>query len=461
MNNRKEASPSPVTVAILTLIILAGAYLRFSTLTESVVNAPVRGDAYSYFTYAVNMSEAGVYSRSTPLALGGTTIKPDADVVPVFPAFVAATLSNRWHELTEAGLEASIRPTLFMQTALSLAIIILAFLGGWLIAGEAAGLVGALLVALSPHLVNINIYLLTESLFTLLFTGGFCLMLYWFSGKGRRMPWIGLAAGLLLGIAALTRQSIQYLPFVMIPVALLMMHKSRKELALFLAGFVLVMGAWSLRNSTLPHEPGRFSPMITTIQHGSYPDFMYNGIPGSSGIPYRYDPELPAARTLHDTLAIIGKRALHAPLTYLRWYLVGKPATFLRWQALPIGVSDPRIETSGDIFIYPTTTTPYADSPVHVASYLLMYVLRLPLLLLAAAAAVLAWLPLGRRLWGPGTPLLQVTSLTMAYVIALHAVAAPFPRYAIPFFPLIYLLAAAMLCRLTALSRLLANRGKD
>lgn len=459
MSSSQEARPSPVTVAILALIILAGAYLRFSTLTESVVDTPIRGDARSYFMYAVNMEEDGIYSRALPKAFGGTAVTPDADAVPVFPLFAAATLSNRWHERTTAGVEASIRPTLFLQTALSLGVIFLCFFAGRLVAGEGVGLVCALLSALSPHLVNINIYLLTESLFTLLFTGGFCLMLFWLSERAGSRLWPGLAAGLLLGVAALTRQSVQYLPFVMIPVVLLLVRRPWKELAVFVLGFMLVWGAWSLRNSTLPpRSPDGFSPMITTIQHGSYPDLMYNGIPQSAGIPYRYDPELPAARTLHDTLAIIGKRAMQHPLTYLQWYLIGKPLTFLRWQALPIGVGDARIETSGDIFIYPTPVTPYADSPVHVASYLLMYVLRLPLLLLAAAAAVLAWLPLGRRLWGPGTPLVQITSLTMTYAIALHAVAAPFPRYAIPFFPLIYLLAAAMLCRLAALSRLLAAR---
>jgi hypothetical protein len=68
-----------------------------------------------------------------------------------------------------------------------------------------------------------------------------------------------------------------------------------------------------------------------------------------------------------------------------------------------------------------------------------MKLLHWPLIALALAATVLVWLPVfGKRL--PGTALFsaRLLSLLMLYFIALHIVAAPFPRYGIPLRPAIY-----------------------
>ncbi len=445
-------------LVLLVAIMLLGCYLRLSTLNESQVESPIRGDARSYFFYGVNLQESGVYSRFTPPLFGGSEVRPDADVVPVYPLFVGMTLADRWKEGTRTAVEASILPTLALQTLLSLLVIVASFAAGRLVAGNTAGLLVALLAAVSPHLVNSNIYLLTESLFTTLFASAFCLVLAWFAGSPKPRYGLCAIAGLLFGLACLTRQSVQYLPYLLAAFSIFLAHRNWREAAALLLVFLVTVGAWQARSHSVPASPNSFSPMVTTIQHGSYPDFMFNGIAESSGIPYRFDDELPAAKTLGDTLGIIADRARHDPLTYLHWYTVGKVKSFFHWKTEPIGTADTRLLTSGDIYIYPTPVTPYASNPVHVTTYLFMYLLHMPSLLLAFVAGILAWTPIGSRLWGKTTLLVRLTSLTLAYATTIHMIGAPFPRYAIPFLPLVYLLAVALLVRLPALASEIQRR---
>lgn len=440
------------TAFLLILILILGAYLRLSTLNESVVEQPIRGDARSYFFYAVNLQTDGIYSRSGPRVFGAAQPAPDAELVPVYPLFVGLTLSDSWKEMNMAGVEGSIRPTLLLQSLLSLLVIVASFVAGRLMAGNAGGLVAALLAALSPHLVNCSIYLLTESLFTTLFAAAFCLVLAGFSGGPKPRYGLYAAAGLLIGMACLTRQAVQYLPYLLALASIYLARRSWREATVFLAVFLVAMGAWQIRNMSIPATPASFSPMVTTIQHGSYPNLMFNNMPQSAGIPYKFDNELPKAKTLKETLDIIAHRAGQDPLTYLHWYTIGKVSSFFRWKTEPIGSAGNSILTSGDIYLYPTPVTPYADKAAHVASYLFMYLLYTPCLVLALAAAILGWTPLGAPLWGHHALLVRVTGLTLAYATAIHMIGAPFPRYAIPFLPLVYLLAAALLVRLPVLA---------
>lgn len=443
-----------IVLFLLAVIILAGGFLRLSALTGSYVYMPIRGDAASYFYYAINLNTEQVYSRSPPVALGSQkAIQPDADVVPVFPLFVAATLSGDWQLRTHGGVEASIRPTLFLQTGLSIAVIVLGFLAGRRIGGTTAGLVCALLIALSPHLVNINIYLLTEPTFALLFVTACLLTFYWLDSRSPWSPLLPALAGTSLGLSALTREAVTYLPYLVAFFSIVAIRRPWREAAIYVVAFLLVTGAWAVRNHVSVPAPGNFSPLVNTIQHGSYPDFMYNGQRESQGVPYSFDKELPQQKTLAGTLRIIGARIQQDPATYLHWYLVGKPVSLFTWTPLPVGVHDSRLLTSGDIFIYPTLESPYENRTPHRLSYFLMYLMYLPCLVLAFAAFILSWTQLGHRLWQGTTPLVQLTGLILLYAIGIHMIGAPFPRYAIPFLPLVYLLAAALAVRLPALAR--------
>jgi len=68
--------------------------------------------------------------------------------------------------------------------------------------------------------------------------------------------------------------------------------------------------------------------------------------------------------------------------------------------------------------------------------------LHAPLMVLAMAAAAVAWLPaVARLLSRDGLWALWVLSLVMVHFTLLHVVGAPFPRYGIPLRPLAYVMS--------------------
>lgn len=432
------------TTAFLVAIVLFGLFLRVTALSSSAVKDPVRGDAISYFFYAVNLKTEGVYSRTTPTLFNeASQPKADATIPPGYPLFVTAFLGEEWKQGTNTGVYASIEPVLIAQTLLSVTVILLVFFTGRRLFGPVAALGAALLAAISPHLVNINIYLLTESLFTVFFCLGLWLLVRHLSPEA---PWSGALAGLALAGAALTRSTVQYLPLVLAAFFILRSPSSWRGWAGFLTAFLVVFCAWGFRNVA---SVGSFSDpwaMTATIQHGSYPEFMHAGLPESQGIPYHYDTELSSHMPLADLLAAISRRFLADPGSYLHWYLIGKPLALFNWNIMPIGSEEAvHLLLSGDIYIYPTPATPYGSHPLFIATYLICKVLYLPCLLLAVAGAVLTWIPALRHLWGSRLIPMQLLSLTFFYVVGIHMVGAPFPRYAIPFQPLLYLLALGSL----------------
>jgi 4-amino-4-deoxy-L-arabinose transferase-like glycosyltransferase len=429
------------TLLLLALIFLMGFFLRLSVLTGSEVINPIRGDAASYFFYGVNLQSEGTYSRTRPPYFGGTPPVPDAAAAPVFPFFVAAFLGAQWQAGTAADVYASLRPVLFMQTLLSSLVVLLVYGIGrqFLAIGPALG--AALLTAISPHLINANIYLLTESLFTVLFWLSLWLLVRSLAPESRRA---GLLAAVVLGLAALTRSVVQYLPFLLAVFFIMRSPASWRRWGGFTGVFLLVFATWGIRNLVVT---GAFSDpqgMTATIQHGSYPDFTYPGLPESRGMPYRYDPEMTLATPLPESLAIIARRALAMPGDYLWWYTLGKPLALFTWHPVPFDTGDARLLTEGDIFIYPTAQTPYAGHPLFKATYLISYMVYRPLLLLAGLAMLLAWLPACRSFWGESLIGMRLLSLILLYVIGIHMIGAPFPRYAIPFQPLLYLLALGL-----------------
>lgn len=434
--------PGIRTLLILTVIFLLGLFLRVGALVGSQVSEPIRGDAVAYFFYGVNLQSDGIYSRDRPTFYGGKPPRPDAKIAPVFPFFVASLMGKQWQLGSKTDAEASIRPVLLTQTALSslLVLLVYAIARRFLTSGPA--LTAAFLTAISPHLINVNIYLLTESLFTLLFWSSLWLLVRSLTPEHRHA---GLLAAALLGLAALTRSVVQYLPFVLVLFFIMRSPASWRHWGGFIGIFLLVFGAWGARNLV---TTGSFSDplaMTATIQHGSYPDFMYEGLPESRGAPYRFDSELTLATPLSETLAIIARRFQETPSDYIWWYTLGKPLALFSWLPIPIGSSGLPLTTSGDIFIYPTPTTPFAGQPLFTTAYLISYLLYRPLLLLAALATVAAWLPACRSFWGERLGMMRLLSLILLYVIGIHLIGAPFPRYAVPFQPLLYLLALGLL----------------
>lgn len=299
------------------------------------------------------------------------------------------------------------------------------------------GLIAALLTAFSPHLVNLNVYLLTETLF------GFTLLLFVWSVR-----WLGakpdlprvLLASALLGVAALVHPAVQHFVLLWVLLVALTLPRPtgpRAGLAVALAavvGFAIVFGPWVYRNLTVLHAAEDDQPMINTLHHGIYPNFMYQDRSETFAYPYRFDPN--SARISADIPSVlneIGRRFTEEPARHLRWYLIDKPIALWSWNS---------VQGIGDTSIYPVSDSPYLHNPGFQASHRLMRLLHWPLVVLGGIGAILVWLPaVGRRLEAAQRLTLRSMSLLVLYLTLVHMVGAPFPRYTWPLRPLLYLMA--------------------
>jgi hypothetical protein len=319
------------------------------------------------------------------------------------------------------------------QVLISTLSVVLVYLAAAHLVGRAWGLTAALLTGLSPHLINANIYLLTETLFAFLLV----LFAYALTRLGDAPKWpVLVVAGGLIGSAALVHPSAQHfiLPWMLL---LWLMHPRAlrwRAPALALLGFLLVFGPWVGRNLATIGSTGDDQPIINTIHHGLYPDFVYADRPESFGYPYRYDPR--SAEIAADLPSVLGelyRRLTDEPWRHLRWFLLGKPIALWSWDT---------VQGVGDSFTYPVMNSPYFHHPGFRATHWLMRMLHWPLVTLGALGALLVWLSKASEPWSPEHRLaLRSISLLILFLTVVHIVGAPFPRYATPLRPLLYLFA--------------------
>ncbi|MEO6581758.1 MAG: glycosyltransferase family 39 protein [Sphingomicrobium sp.] len=190
------------------------------------------GDADYYLRVADNLLHNGVHSER-PDALPAD-FRP-----PGYPAFLAVILSFG------AGSSAAIA----FQSLLILAASLLTF---WTLrlVDRVLAIGSALLVATSPFLILYEFVLISEVLYvTLVWVAWLFLFTSLRSGMAP-----AIAAGILLGLAILTRDTVLLLPLFALPFAAFLANRGRAVMRLTaaaLAAYLIVL-PWPLRNATLP-----------------------------------------------------------------------------------------------------------------------------------------------------------------------------------------------------------------
>jgi 4-amino-4-deoxy-L-arabinose transferase-like glycosyltransferase len=421
---------SSTTRLLLILVLALSVFLQSVVVSRTQVNAPLRVDALDYFSYALNLRDHGVYSLQRGwMQKDAPPPVPDATRPPGYPVFLLLLHpAKSWEWLTKLG---------YVQSLLATFSVLLVFLLGRRFLADGWALAAAFLTAVCPSLVVMPTYVLSETLFTLLL-----LLAVLATSASLRRPtdWrFAVLTGLAWAASALVRPTSQFLPllFLLLAMALPALASLRRAAAWCLLAFVLALAPWQLRNQSLPPESGGSSLMVKALAHGSYPDFKFEGRDDSYGYPYHSDPRAEErARNLPSFARVLAADVQQHPGRMLRWYLVGKPIAFLSW-------ADPQ---SWDIFIYAVDRSPYLENAWLKHSWHLMRVLHAPLALLATLATLIAlWRP---RLLVPeagARAAMMLVAVVFAYAIAFHMVVAPFPRYNLPFRPLMFLLAALAL----------------
>ena len=419
-----DKKSSIVVLPILILILVTGFYLRCESVINTEVINPLRADAGQYFMYAYNLRHKHAYSHQvgSPGDLD-SPVKPDAVRSPGYPLFLSLFVDGLPNKRTISWI-------LFSQMIISTLTIFVAFLLFEKFLSPLWSLGIALLVALSPHLIVSNSYILSETLFCfLLVVLGWVMSLF---GK-KPSPWLGVAIGVAMGIAALIRPSLQFFPFIL--ALFLMFHYGWKMgirySGVMLLGFSLAFLPWIGRNMATLGIATDNRLMINFLHHGMYPDFMYDGVPESCGFPYRYNPRSEEiGNDVPSVLKEIATRFTQEPLRHAKWYLLDKPRVFWSWDI---------IQGLGDAFVYPVSSSPYFQNNFFRITHRLMYVLHYPFVVLALFGCLMAWFPLTTiGLTQESLLIARFCSLLLLFYTLMHIIGAPFPRYSVPLRPYLY-----------------------
>lgn len=414
------------TMLALVIVTAIGFHLRVQTVHQTQTPNPIIADARDYFAYAFNLRHHGVYSRSVE-TFTNPSARPEPDALrsPGYPAFLSLFMGKPVDQSTLKHIK-------WAQALLSTLAILGTFFLARLFLPTIGALGAALLTALSPHLVNVNLYLLTESLFAFLAVVG-----AWALGRAlqshRRAYLLWAVCGLLLAAGSLVRPSLQYFIVVAVLLAVASLGTRRGLKASVVAGaiFAVAMGAWSARNYAVIGELSDDTLKISAIHHGLYPGFRYQDDPKTYGYPYRYDPRSPEiSRSVSAALTEVRRRFAEEPLRHLGWYLFGKPVALWSWNI---------VQGAGDAFVYPVEQSPYQDNPLFRSSHALMRWAHWPLVVLGALGSLAVWVPaVGRRLPPDQRVTAKAVSAILLYFTLIHMIVQPFPRYSIPLRPLLY-----------------------
>ena len=410
----------------LLLVACLSLWVQWTTVRETLPTNAGGPDAGSYVSYAYNLREFGVYSRSRTWE--GKVATPVADAVspPGYPLFLAAFMRGApdypfMHRVIVAQAGLGVLTTLF------------AFLLALRVAGTASACAVGALTAISPHLIGITTSLLTESLFTCtLLLSAWLLVRALQGGTWRRWA----LAGLAIGACCLVRPTLQLLPFLALALVVLLPRGRpwRKQTAIAVGACCLLLLPWLAYKQSLPVRADQPDLLRATLYHGSFPDLTYNGDRRTFGFAYRFDPRAKEAMSSNaGLLRVVGTRMREQPLRYLRWYVLGKPVFFLSWDNSAAG--------AGDAFIDRLVDSPFYHRTSFKLMHAFMHGLHWPLMLLGIATALAAWLR--PRIFSGKIDLasLRLVSALALAAIVLHMIGAPYPRYGIPFRPLFYLLA--------------------
>lgn len=223
-------------LAALIAILLIGLGLRSGQAWDG--RAPVY-DAAAYAAIAANLD------RGDGFTVGASATQPSSNYSPGLPLLVAGV-----YKLTGGVHERTARVLLALIGSLA---ILFTYLIGRRLSGPAAGLIGAIAVAIYPALLEYQGMLMSEPLAATLLSGA-VLAMFWAGDTGGGAPARWLLPGGLLGGLAMVRP--EYLGVALLLGVVVFARYARDDWrgglakgAVLLAGVVVVVAPWTVRNA--------------------------------------------------------------------------------------------------------------------------------------------------------------------------------------------------------------------
>lgn len=423
-------------VVVLVTFALA---VRLEYQHETITDNPLRGDASLYYSAAYNLHHFGTHSIDAPSAVPPAT---RTDLAPGYPLFLSMFVADGLGWPAEL-----LRIVRNVQVLFGGLIVLCTYVIARQCLDRVWALVAALLAAISPHLIAVQEYLLTESLFIVTMMLGVMVLL--FAWK-QEIPWLALLGGMLIAASSHVRSVSLALVFVLMPLLLIAPRPSptsRQWARLFSAGLVLVGvlivgGAHRvfvqhavLNSDSIQVEPERFVVFQTPLNYlrGAVrpPNFMVSGASHIEAVNRDPTWKLPTRATFRE-----------APMAYLQWNLWAN--VFYIWHF--------DNSYNGDVYIYPMTRTGFQENAFLGFLHQTMRTLHWPLFGLALAAPLLM-LSRARNGWSARDRFLLLPSLGFVYFVGVLMIVSWLPRYSIPARPFSYILAAATLSWAAAWAR--------
>ena len=188
---------------ILFLITFLALLIRVKYVEQTEIYNPIRADAAQYVTYGYNLYYHGVFSKDfieKPL--------PDSYRSPGYPILISLAFKI-------GGKHYFYPVVIYFQIVFSMLLVPLTFFIGRRFISQSLALLAAILTAISPHLVSMTSYLLTEILFSFVLLSAICFLCM---ALERKQVIFFVISGLFFGLSYLTNETAFFLPFIIIAV---------------------------------------------------------------------------------------------------------------------------------------------------------------------------------------------------------------------------------------------------
>ncbi len=414
-------------VAFVVLLFAGALGLRLAHHAETVTEPNLRADARGYFIAAYNLHHFGVYSRDIAVR-GGRGPERRTGLQPGYPLVLVPVIASA------DGKQEFVARVVTLQAWLGALLPVLVFLLARQGLPPLPSALAAIAAALSPHLIALDVFVLTDALFSVALTGSVLLFVW---GVRRASSGTLLAAGFAFGVTQLLREVALPIPFVL---ALLLAagavgaaaderRRVAKRLGALLLGLALVWVPQQLIMNAhrAGHPVEEVNSIWLLVAHGSFPGLEHE-------TDFRKRP--PDFERLTTDFEYGSQRVLERmrddPGRHLAWYLGGKALFMWRWDNLYVG----------DVYQYPMVRKGFEESALLAAIHSLMRALHGPLHWIAFASLLVVGRALLRRKPDEFVALAVPLIAVIAYHVATLTILMPVPRYSIPLRPFVYVLAA-------------------
>jgi hypothetical protein len=406
-------------LAFLIVLVFIATYFRVAVVEQTHVLQPLMVDSGEYYVTGYNLRYHGIYSRAPENPV------PDDYRAPGLPLMFAAVMGDGPVAAVVGRMQA-------LNIVLGVSTVALVFWASAVMLPVWAAFLVGLLVAASPHLLSLTVYLLTEVPTTFFLSAVLAVAALM---APQRLTFALLGA--LVGCSSLFRPV--FLGFV--PYLALAYPRGQRRSCLIYAclGAALVVAPWFVRNVVNVSGVDQANNFAENLLQGTYHDAKL--YPWEASI----DPIYPVVtKNLALTAIEVGKRIWAEPLPMLRWYFLEKPVYLFQWDEIG--------SANSDVFIYPVWSTPFWTDAVFKAIHDVFRYTWAATLGLAALGALFA---MGSRRID-----LRAAALMLVFVYLVHV---PFPsyvRYVIPIFPAIYLLAVCALVAMVLYIKGVIHEGR-